>query len=85
MWFSISVYSPRKEHFVAVFDVITEQKEAEQKTWELLAAVQQERDRLSALINSMTDEVWFADTKKQFTWQTPQPFRSSVLVLPKER
>ena len=28
MWFSISVYSPRKEHFVAVFDVITEQKEA---------------------------------------------------------
>ena len=29
MWFSVSVYSPRKEHFVAVFDVITEQKEAE--------------------------------------------------------
>ena len=23
MWFSISVYSPDKEHFVAVFDVIT--------------------------------------------------------------
>ena len=63
--------APRKEHFVAVFDVITEQKEAEQKTWELLAAVQQERDRLSALINSMTDEVWFADTKKQFTLANP--------------
>ena len=31
MWFSISVYSPRKEHFVAVFDVITERKEAEEK------------------------------------------------------
>jgi PAS domain S-box-containing protein len=26
MWFSISAYSPRKEHFVAVFDVITERK-----------------------------------------------------------
>ena len=28
-WFSISVYSPKKEHFVAVFDVITERKQAE--------------------------------------------------------
>jgi PAS domain S-box-containing protein/putative nucleotidyltransferase with HDIG domain len=31
MWFSISVYSPEKEYFVAVFDVITERKEAEKK------------------------------------------------------
>ncbi len=30
MWFSISVYSPQKEHFVAVFDVITERKRAEE-------------------------------------------------------
>jgi PAS domain S-box-containing protein len=30
MWFSISVYSPQKEYFVAVFDVITERKQAEQ-------------------------------------------------------
>ncbi|MBI5640577.1 MAG: response regulator [Nitrospirae bacterium] len=30
MWFSISVYSPKKEHFVAVFDVITERKRAEE-------------------------------------------------------
>ncbi|MGO9377018.1 MAG: PAS domain S-box protein [Dissulfurispiraceae bacterium] len=29
MWFWISVYSPKKEHFVAVFDVITERKQAE--------------------------------------------------------
>ena len=29
MWFSISVYSPKKEHFVAIFDVITERKQAE--------------------------------------------------------
>jgi PAS domain S-box-containing protein len=31
MWFSISVYSPEKDHFVAVFDVITERMEAERK------------------------------------------------------
>ena len=30
MWFSISVYSPQREHFVAVFDVITERKQTEQ-------------------------------------------------------
>jgi two-component system CheB/CheR fusion protein len=29
MWFSISVYSPEKEFFVAVFDVITERKKVE--------------------------------------------------------
>ncbi len=29
MWFSVSVYSPEKEFFVAVFDVITERKRAE--------------------------------------------------------
>jgi light-regulated signal transduction histidine kinase (bacteriophytochrome) len=31
MWFSISVYCPRKEYFVAVFDVITERKNAEKE------------------------------------------------------
>ena len=30
MWFSVSVYSPQKEYFVALFDVITERKRAEQ-------------------------------------------------------
>jgi len=31
MWFYITVYRPFKEHFVAVFDVITERKRAEDK------------------------------------------------------
>jgi len=31
------------------------------------AAVQMEKDRLSALINSISDEVWFADTNKRIT------------------
>lgn len=29
VWFDVSVYSPQKEYFVAVFDVITERKKAE--------------------------------------------------------
>jgi PAS domain S-box-containing protein len=31
MWFWVSVYSPAHEHFVAVFDVITERKQAKEK------------------------------------------------------
>ena len=31
MWFSVSVYSPTKEHFVTVFDVITDHKSREQE------------------------------------------------------
>ena len=56
---------------VLVFRDITERKRTEEKTQELLAAVQRERDRLSALVNSISDEVWFADTKKQFTLANP--------------
>jgi len=45
---------------------ITEQKRAEKEREQLLAIIQQEKDRLSALINSITDEVWFADTEENF-------------------
>ena len=37
MWFSISVYSPQQDYFVAIFDVITERKQAEEKLHRTLA------------------------------------------------
>ena len=37
MWFSISVYSPQNEYFVAIFNVITERKKAEEKILASLA------------------------------------------------
>lgn len=37
MWFSVSAYSPSLDHFVSVFDVITERKQAEAKLQEQLA------------------------------------------------
>ena len=41
MWFSVSVYCPLKDHFVAVFDVITERKVVEEHLRKLSQAVEQ--------------------------------------------
>jgi diguanylate cyclase (GGDEF)-like protein/PAS domain S-box-containing protein len=51
MWFSITVYRPKPEHFVAVFDVITERKQAEQ---DLLRA----NERLSLAQRTAGAGVW---------------------------
>ncbi len=52
-----------------------ERARAEAETLRLFALIQQERDRLSSLINSMSDEVWFADTDKKFTLANPSALR----------
>jgi PAS domain S-box-containing protein len=39
----------------------------------------QERDRLSSLLNSITDEVWFADTEKKFTLANPSAIKEFKL------
>ena len=46
MWFAISIYSPKPEHFVAVFDVITERKKAEIALLQQTAELRQRNDEL---------------------------------------
>lgn len=46
MWFSISVYSPEKEFFVAVFDVITARKQAEEKLHKLTEELKRSNEDL---------------------------------------
>jgi PAS domain S-box-containing protein len=60
---------------VLIFRDITERKQAEDDTRRLLTAVQNEKDRLSALVNSIQDEVWFADTGRRFTLANPSALR----------
>jgi PAS domain S-box-containing protein len=51
-WFSVSAYSPKKEHFVAVFDNITERKQAE----EALKKSHAQLRALSARLQSVREE-----------------------------
>ena len=50
---------------------ITNRKQIEDVKQSFLEIVRAERDKLSSLINSMPDEVWFADTNKKFTLANP--------------
>jgi PAS domain S-box-containing protein len=59
MWFSISVYSPQKEHVVAVFDVITERKKAEE-------ALQRSQRILQDIVDNSQALIYMVDTEGRF-------------------
>jgi PAS domain S-box-containing protein len=56
---------------VAFIVDLTERQRLEEETHGLLATIQAEKDRLSALINSMNDEVWLADREGRFSLANP--------------
>jgi PAS domain S-box-containing protein len=59
------------ERLVGVSTDITARKRAEEEARGLEAIVARERDRLAALLSSITDEIWFADTAGKFTLVNP--------------
>jgi PAS domain S-box-containing protein len=80
MWFAISVYSPAREHFVVVFDVITDRKRAEDELREKTAF-------LEAQANSTIDGILIVDAqgRKVFQnrrtvdlWKIPQHIADDV-------
>ncbi len=54
---------------------ITERKRAEEETRHLHDIIAQDMDRLSGLVNSITDEIWFADASGKFTLTNPSASR----------
>ncbi len=54
-WFSVSAYCPKKDHFIAVFENITERKQAEKRmqmfSQEIVAAREEERKQVSSVLH----------------------------------
>ncbi len=64
MWFSISVYSPEKEFFVAVFDVITERKRVEE-------ALRTSEENFRELIENGSDIISQIDGRGTILYESP--------------
>jgi two-component system CheB/CheR fusion protein len=69
-----------KSGYVNIYgDDITARKKAKEQIQKLMVSAQQERDKLSALLNSIPDEVWFADTQGNFMLANPAALQEFAL------
>ena len=68
IWFSVSVYSPEKDYFVAVFEVITERKVAEM-------ALRESEELHRITIASISDPVFITTDSGRFIFICPNVLR----------
>jgi PAS domain S-box-containing protein len=86
IWFSIAVYSPAREYFVAVFDNITESKRAGEASVRLAAIVESSDDAiigkdLNGIITS-----WNAGAEKLFGYSANESVGCSITqIVPQDR
>jgi PAS domain S-box-containing protein len=66
MWFSLSVYCPQKEYFVAVFDVITDRKRAEEEIRRRVEDLRQANEELERFNKAAVGrELFMIEMKKE--------------------
>ena len=70
-WFAIEVFSPRRDHFVAIFDVITERKR-------LAMALQAHHDHLEQLVADRTAELAQAKAQAEAANQAKSAFLANM-------
>lgn len=81
MWFFISVYSPQKGYFVAVFDVITGRKVIEEKLNHFASVVQSSDDAIIGKSIEGTIISWNRGAEKVYGYKAEEVIGKSILIL----
>jgi PAS domain S-box-containing protein len=68
IWLAISVYSPRKDYFVAVFDNITKRKKAEEQIHYQATLLESVSDAIIATDMQYNIQFWNTMAEKQYGW-----------------
>ena len=74
-WRENYVYKLPSGEIVAIYEDATKKKQAEEDRQRLLVTVQEEKEKLSVLLNSIADEVWFTDMNHRFTLANPRALK----------
>ena len=78
-WFECHCY-PSEEGLFVSFQDVTERRRAQEANQQLLEAARTEKEWLSLVLNSITDEVWFTDAQKRYKLANPAALREFQLA-----
>jgi PAS domain S-box-containing protein len=78
-WFECHCY-PSEEGLFVSFQDVTERRRAQEANQQLLDAARTEKEWLSLVLNSITDEVWFTDAQKRYKLANPAALREFGLT-----
>ncbi len=73
-WFECHCY-PSEEGLFVSFQDVTERRQAQDDVQELLRAARAEKEWLTLVLNSITDEVWFTDAQRRYKLANPSALR----------